>query len=480
MLSARRVPSGRSTATSARSGRSVLRGSGTRSAGEKGGKNLQDLQVNFKFNKTTWKTASKGEVTFSGATCSSTSSNGRLSVSESELEEKRKNSVAALERSLELQAMYQRQIRRQASKVHFFQADVVPRIFSIGFDFFNKTNQELANLVVEIVSQLQLQLNPSSSCKLRPLVGAILEGYLANPYHNAAHGFGVFHFAALFLTLNPAAKNSLTSNTALAFLLAALGHDIGHPGHTNQYEEAMSTQLARTCRNSSILETLHVCHLRELFRNQEYNVFSELEPREQNEIKKFVTDLVLSTDATFSDEHKKTLTRVKSLDVYLDSSSRYFSGRKTKLFTSVLHAFDLGAQCTDLEVALQWERRIAKEFRNEARMLQDESLAVPNHLAIYLSSDEEQELTKKEAEAEVEFLTKTVQPLWQEVCRFSVNMRGIFLQIATNKRYYKLIAERKHREATKYFKERTNRNVLVAKVYKKVVQRDKNELGPPL
>merc|ERR1712187_607948 len=75
-------------------------------------------------------------------------------------------------------------------------------------------------------------------------------------YHNWAHAFSTFH--ATFLLLDsPGFCGLLPPEDTLALLLAALGHDIEHPGRTNNFLVNTQSDLAFVYNDISVLENHH-------------------------------------------------------------------------------------------------------------------------------------------------------------------------------------------------------------------------------
>jgi hypothetical protein len=66
------------------------------------------------------------------------------------------------------------------------------------------------------------------------LFKSIEEGYLDNPYHNSQHGGDVTHNLLYFIK-HSSIISHITNEELFSALLAALSHDLGHPGVTNRY-----------------------------------------------------------------------------------------------------------------------------------------------------------------------------------------------------------------------------------------------------
>ena len=61
-------------------------------------------------------------------------------------------------------------------------------------------------------------------------VNAIASQYKDLPFHNFKHGFSVLHICYMMLRECPRAHQNLSYHKRFALLVAALCHDVGHPG----------------------------------------------------------------------------------------------------------------------------------------------------------------------------------------------------------------------------------------------------------
>ena len=81
--------------------------------------------------------------------------------------------------------------------------------------------------------------------KFSNLTMAIKENYKSNPFHNWYHAFSVAHMATIFMVRNPFLAKNLGQRFHLGFIIAALGHDLNHPGNDNFFELNTESTLAR-------------------------------------------------------------------------------------------------------------------------------------------------------------------------------------------------------------------------------------------
>ena len=77
----------------------------------------------------------------------------------------------------------------------------------------------------------------------------------ANPYHHFAHAVDVLQTLSVFLK-EVEGGAMLSMLDMFAALVAALGHDVGHPGTSNNFLVATRHPLAMTYNDTSVLENM--------------------------------------------------------------------------------------------------------------------------------------------------------------------------------------------------------------------------------
>ena len=89
--------------------------------------------------------------------------------------------------------------------------------------------------------------------KLETFLNTVSSQYLTTTlYHNNMHGADVTQTISLFFLNSNAEKMFQTTVLdLLSIFIAALGHDLGHPGLTNNFHVNASTELAITYNDAS-------------------------------------------------------------------------------------------------------------------------------------------------------------------------------------------------------------------------------------
>lgn len=175
----------------------------------------------------------------------------------------------------------------------------------------------------------------------------------SNPFHNAHHGAMVGHLVVAILKgmdIHPPDADMV------ALILAALGHDMGHPGRSNSFYVATNSRLALIHNDESVLENYHVFLINSVLRssNSETNIMRKLPVSESEKVRKKIAYYILSTDVT---RHFAFI-----------SASRLGRGNLADnplLSTMALKAADMGHALSNWNIHYQWSIRAALELQQQ-------------------------------------------------------------------------------------------------------------------
>ena len=96
----------------------------------------------------------------------------------------------------------------------------------------------------------------------------------------------------------------------LAAILASSMHDVDHPGTTNQYLVATSSELALMYNDESVLENHHLAVAFKLLQLPECDILAGLSAKQRTSFRKMVIDMVLATDMS---KHMSLLADLKTM-----------------------------------------------------------------------------------------------------------------------------------------------------------------------
>eukprot|EP00438_Fugacium_kawagutii_P015797 Skav230685 [mRNA] locus=scaffold2202:121032:141014:- [translate_table: standard] len=124
---------------------------------------------------------------------------------------------------------------------------------------------------------------------------AVEKEYLPVPFHSFAHAVDVLHGVSRVLRCT-CSGTFLTELEEFSLLVAALGHDIGHPGVNNGFLSEVGHELAMQYNDRSPLENMHCAKLYTICNKPETNVFYHLSKEQYKEVRKNCIESILHTD----------------------------------------------------------------------------------------------------------------------------------------------------------------------------------------
>ncbi|KAF4322974.1 hypothetical protein BBO99_00001062 [Phytophthora kernoviae] len=348
-----------------------------------------------------------------------------------------------------------------------FSAPPGSRFASWDFNVFTADLVTLPKLLEEMYLDFKVdEVLHTTKHRLQNFIVAMKEHYHPNPFHNFLHAFSVVHASYLLLSTTDAAQMLQPLDIA-ACLVASLGHDVDHPGHTNDFEVVSGSQLAMLYSDESVLEHHHAyTTFRLISKEKNANILQNLTRADYRHVRKMVITAILGTDMANHFKFLESLEKVlRPASHHVDTSTistakrdsssvtaivategpvvdtprgstsgsapnsfhsttgpkflpgRSSSGRLTKngwvyngtvedrlfLVKTLVHASDLSGQVFPKAVALKWSNMISKEFAYQALMEQAENIPIS-----YRNIDD----PLKMVEGQLFFAQKIVSPLW--------------------------------------------------------------------
>ena len=218
--------------------------------------------------------------------------------------------------------------------------------------------------------------------KLDPFLISITNQYLTSTlYHNSLHGADITQTICLFFN-NSNAEEVCHAQVIdlLSIIIAALGHDVGHPGLTNTFQINSSSDMAITYNDSSCLENFHLCTLFKTIRKDEYNIFEKLLPQDYKNIRKKMISEILATDMAIhgkvlnnirskipdyllTNEKENSKNKIKKFELITDINNEQTTNEeKQALFDYFIHSADLGHNTKLFNISLRWVKLLSEEF----------------------------------------------------------------------------------------------------------------------
>ncbi|XP_053624814.1 uncharacterized protein LOC128683331 isoform X2 [Plodia interpunctella] len=193
------------------------------------------------------------------------------------------------------------------------------------------------------------------AAKAWKLFSLIEEGYHStNPYHNSIHAADVTQAMHCFLQQKQI-REHIQPLEVMASLLAAIAHDMDHPGVNQPFLIATSNHLAALYHNTSVLENHHwrsavSCLMESGLLDQIGHLRSKLEHQ--------ISSLILATDITRQQEY---LNQFKG---HLDKNTLDMTRPEHRhlVLQIALKCADISNPCRPWEISRKWSLKVCEEF----------------------------------------------------------------------------------------------------------------------
>lgn len=288
----------------------------------------------------------------------------------------------------------------------FILRNIVCKIFEV---FFEKVNFTKINV-------LQFKL----------FVKDVADNYHAVPYHNFYHATHILHFVYILIDKCDL-FNKLNTNVSFALLLAALVHDIDHPGNNNIYEINTCSELACRYNDLSVLEQHH-CHLA-FGLIKKHNLFEHFTHEDFIICRKTIITSILGTDMTNHKQIIETIKYKKQFKFNFDTIEEQYLISKI-----LLHAADIGNPALMHDLSAVWAKQISMEFYLQTQKEKERgikpftSFNIGSPLSFYSH--------------EVKYIIYICKPYWEELVTIFESLKPMLNEIDTNLIIYEENIER--------------------------------------
>jgi len=263
-------------------------------------------------------------------------------------------------------------------------------------------------------------------------------------FHNAYHALNVFHASKMIINKT---KNVLSPLKTFSTLVAAICHDVDHPGFTNHFLIDSSDELALIYNDVSVLENHHVATTFRVLRDEACDIIANLTIKEKRAFRGIVIKAILATDMAHhfstidklkNERHQRQRCQaLKSINHTDDELKQYSIHEKILqqmdgqfLIDVIVHASDLSGQAYSKSVALKWSYAIAEEFEQQSQVEQKRKM----ELTPYMRNANKPGMVWK---LQDDFITLVIKPFWVEVVHLFPELKCCMDNISANHIFYK-------------------------------------------
>ncbi|KAG6841493.1 hypothetical protein C0991_010351 [Blastosporella zonata] len=188
---------------------------------------------------------------------------------------------------------------------------------------------------------------------------------------------------------------SLGLHELFVVYIAAIGHDVGHPGFTNTFMKNASTPLSEVYDGKSALEQMHSQLLLRVMRYHGLGVVLD-HPTTGFQVRRLLWETILATDMSVHDQFMRNLKAV------IDGQAGPVCFRQSIVCQTLMKCADISNPSRPYRVARHWASALMEEWSSQA--LYEKFLDLPTTVQ---SNDS----PINEAKAQVFFISVFVKPL---------------------------------------------------------------------
>lgn len=299
-------------------------------------------------------------------------------------------------------------------------------MLSFDFDVFLFTVNDLSEMVVHMFYAFDLPATMGiTQIQIETFVAAVAQNYNSNNcYHNYYHAANVFHKTVMIVLREPKLMEFMTRADLFSLLIAALCHDINHPGLNNDHHKKAVTDLSIVYNDVSVLEQHHIAVTMRLIFYENISLFSRLAPEVQALLRQQISHAILHTDMSL---HQQLLSSFELTQTKLERGEANCRDRGTceVVLAMVLHLADMMNQCLTHEQADAWERRLSQEYYAQALL--------ESHLGVHVASFMVNETTLDFLYNQMFFICSFCLPLFQVAAEIYPSLAPQLEQVKANK-----------------------------------------------
>jgi len=227
---------------------------------------------------------------------------------------------------------------------------------------------------------------------LNRLIRRVGTCYRNVPYHNWHHAMCVVQqTASMLVHLGLLHDSYFTDKERFVLMLAALVHDLDHPGNNNAFEVQKKSSLALLYNDQSVLENHHLSLAFNIMENRAYNVFQGWDAKEASYARTTTIECVLATDMDCHALLQEQLVKQKNKPegaFTLQSKQEGGEGEVRRLSKEdrivlkkcLLHAADISNPTRPFAISSKISMLAIEEFNKQAAMEEQLGLVVTKHM----------------------------------------------------------------------------------------------------
>ncbi|XP_008059248.1 rod cGMP-specific 3',5'-cyclic phosphodiesterase subunit alpha isoform X2 [Carlito syrichta] len=267
---------------------------------------------------------------------------------------------------------------------------------------------------------------------------SLSKGYRKITYHNWRHGFNVGQ-TMFSLLMTGKLKRYFTDLEALAMVTAAFCHDIDHRGTNNLYQMKSQNPLAKL-HGSSILERHHLEFGKTLLRDENLNIFQNLNRRQHEHAIHMMDIAIIATDLALYFKKRTMFQKIVDQSKTYETEHEWTQymmleqTRKEIVMAMMMTACDLSAITKPWEVQSKVALLVAAEFWEQGDL---ERTVLQQNPIPMMDRHKADELPK----LQVGFIDFVCTFVYKEFSRFHAEITPMLDGITNNRKEWKALAD---------------------------------------
>eukprot|EP00794_Sanderia_malayensis_P009997 gene9997-11019_t len=199
-----------------------------------------------------------------------------------------------------------------------------------------------------------------------------------NAYHTSTHAADVLHATSCFLQKENV-KNALEPIDEIAALIAAVVHDVDHPGYTNSFLCNAGSDLAVLYNDIAVLESHHAALAFKLTgKDGKSNILKNLDSDDFKVFRQHIIDMIMATEMKQHFEHLSKFDNSFNRNLIHDDAGS-MSGKvtpestishgnpcsnesRTLIKRMIIKCADIANPARPIKLCIEWANRIAEEY----------------------------------------------------------------------------------------------------------------------
>lgn len=300
---------------------------------------------------------------------------------------------------------------------------------SWDFDVWSMHEDQLLPMIVDMMTDFGLlEKFRVPEEKLHHFLLEVKDNYYKkNPYHSFRHAFDVTQTVYLLLTTCNAAE-LLNNLEIFALFIAAIVHDVGHPGVGNSFQYATMSPLAIQYNDRSILENFHCTSAFKLLSKPENDIFQGLTREQRRDVRSHIITAVLATDLA---HHHAILNRLNT-KILSGEFTKDDKECRTLMLEVLLKCADISNPGKPFSSAKYWANMVQEEFFYQGDMEAQRGLTISPFM---------DRAHPQLPRMQLNFIEYLVVPLFDALKQILPKMEHFCVQLQENRKLWLMLME---------------------------------------